>query len=238
MADLNSLQTITDWSPSSKHVDQYIEEGTSTSSSDILMAVGPARLDKLTQKNAASNIARFVNTLADIGSSFGIDLARARRTADVVAVGAIGSATITQNRPTKVVYEIGSELQYNVPTNTSGSISLSRVFLNGSSLMKALYAFKNSYDEGYLDRLEADGDLPGQKNGELWINMASSLFDEPIGIMLWLKNNKKRNVGAYYFENCNVQGLSFALYAAGGVFSEGTQIIFDRVRPIELKENS
>lgn len=231
MADLNSLQTITEWSPTSKHVDQQITEGTSTSSSDILMAVGPARLKTLTDSSSKSG-----GIPEDIESMVN-DAFNSRRSADVVAVGAIGSATISQNRPTKVVYEIGSKLQYNVPTNVSGSISLSRVFLNGSSLMKALYAFKDSYDPMYLDILDEEDDLPGQKNGELWINMASSLFDEPIGIMLWMKNNKKDNVGAYYFENCNVQGLSFALYAAGGVFSEGTQIVFDRVRPIELKQN-
>lgn len=234
MSGFNDLSTITNWSPNSKHVDQFIAEGVSTSSSDILMAVGPPRMTEVVQGPGTilnETTQKVRELLSDRNAK---DAFLDRGPANVKAVGAVGSATITQNRPTKVVYEIGSKLQYNVPTNTSGSISLSRVFLNGSSLMKALYSFKTAEQ---LKALGAD-DHPGQLNGELWINMASSLFDQPIGIMFWMKNNQKQNVGAYYFENCNVQGLSFALYAAGGVFSEGTQIIFDRVRPIDLKQGT
>jgi hypothetical protein len=233
MSSLNELATITSWSPNAKHVDQKIQEGVSTSSSDILMAVGPSRLSEATgQYFAEGTPSNRVEKL--LNSRLYGDSQISQIAANVRSVGAIGSATVTQNRPTKVVYEIGSKLQYNVPTNTSGSISLSRVFLNGASLMKALYAFKSEAE--ILDLTTVD-DRPGQMKGELWINMASSLFDQPIGIMLWMKNNKKKNVGAYYFENCSVQGLSFALYAAGGVFSEGTQIIFDKIRPIELTLN-
>lgn len=213
--DLNSLSTITQWKPNSKHVDQSIQEGISTSSANILMAVGPSRMSEIT---GSTGYGPFLEGLT-------------RTSANVVSVGAVGSASVSQSRPTKVVFEIGSKLQYNVPTNVSGSISLSRVFLNGASLMKALYSFKSDAD---MAELEADNDSPGDLNSGLWINMASSLFDQPIGILFWVKDNKKRNVGAYYFENCSVQGLSFSLYAGGGVFSEGTQIIFDTVKPVKL----
>jgi len=208
---------ISNWKPTSEHVDQTIDDGVTTSSSHILMAVGPARYKELATGGKSDNI------LASIGNS----ITGGGQRKPIIGLGVMGSAVVTYNTPTKIVHEIGSTLQYHVPTVASGSISLSRIFLNGSSLMKALYGQK----------LDEAADLPPSDSpgyNELWLNMASSLFRKPIGIMLWFKNNKGENVGAFYYENCSCQGLSFSLYAAGGAFSEGTQIIFDKNRAVKV----
>lgn len=205
--DFNSKEqeALMHWSPHNAHVEQHVQEGVSVGSGDILICVGPSRLKNIISPTTG--------------------------TAQVNAIGTVGSISVTQQKPVKVVYEIGSKIHYNISTNASGSIALSRVFLNDQSLMKALYSFKPQAD---LVAATSGPDKPGGLKDPLWINMAASLFEDPFGLLLWVKDNKKNNIGAYYFENCMAQGHSFALYATGTAFTESTNIIFDRAVPVAM----
>lgn len=230
------------WSWEDSHVAQAYVDPTSSStglsyqegiaindiveSGSVLIAAGPADLSIATdpQKNPGAGY-------------------------NIVPIGLVETAQISMNKPLSRIFEIGSKLSYLIPGRTVGGITLSRVFFDGPSLLKALYMgeveadyatadvkkakfVSNQYYEGgqkaYLDYANIG-------SGNLAMNLASSFFEQPVGLAFLFKDQNSDTVGQTYFEGCRVSTYNIGISANMNVLTESVNMEFIRCRPINTK---
>jgi len=198
-------------------INDIVESGT------VLIAAGPADLDKATD-----------TTLNNEGMR-------------IVPIGLVETAQISMNKPLSRIFEIGSKLSYIIPGRTVGGISLSRVFFDGPSLLKALYMGEVKADAASVQDKWAkfmsnkytdnDGTEAYQKfshigSGNLAMNLASSFFDQPVGLAFFFKDQQSDTVGQTYFEGCRVNTYNLGISANMNVLTESVNMEFVRCRPI------
>ena len=164
----------------------------------------------------------------------------------IVPIGLVETAQISMNKPLSRIFEIGSKLSYLIPGRTVGGISLSRVFFDGPSLLKALYFGEVKADFATADSKFAqfmsspytlDGDEAYQKfagigSGNLAMNLASSFFEQPVGLAFFFKDQQSDTVGQTYFEGCRVNTYNLGISANMNVLTESVNMEFVRCRPI------
>jgi len=232
------LDQSTNWEWEDRHVSQAylnpgeIDKNASISIHDIvesgtvLIAAGPADLD-----------------LA--GGGVGSENAGGYR---IVPIGLIETAQISMNKPISRIFEIGSKLSYLIPGRTVGGISLSRVFFDGPSLLKALYfgEINKDFHDGTNKRaaffsnryfpkgvnIEEYQTFASIGSGNLAMNLASSFFDQPVGLAFFFKDQQKDTVGQIYFEGCRINTYNLGISANMNVLTEAVNMEFVRCRPI------
>ena len=201
-------------------INDIVESGT------VLIAAGPADLDK-----AVANI----------------DPNNALTGIRIAPIGLVETAQISLNKPLSRIFEIGSKLSYIIPGRTVGGISLSRVFFDGPSMLKAIYMGEVKADYGTMTRkfaqfmsnpaLDNAGNEIYQEfahigSGNLAMNLASSFFDQPIGLAFYFKDQQDDQVGQTYFEGCRVSTYNIGISANMNVLTESINMEFIRCRPI------
>lgn len=230
MASTQVGKTV-NWDANNKHVDPSIDEnGVAVQAHTVLIAVGAPTLSTNGQSVAPGQ------SLADLAWPIG--------TAENIGIG--------QNKQLQQFFEIGSKRRYFVPGRVINSLQLNRVYLNGASLLKVLWAYynnpENTGSKGWNQKPQINTSLlnVGRKTGgtfkvendpgvgHLWLNMASELFDKPIGMLLYFKNNFGANVGAIYLEGCNIANHSFSISASSTLFSESVSMQFDAIKPVNI----
>jgi len=173
----------------------------------------------------------------------------------IVPIGLVETAQISLNKPLSRIFEIGSALSYIIPGKTVGGISLSRVFFDGPSLLKALYF--GEVKEDYASTVnkfakfvsapyyEGGGDTAQEAyqkfanigSGNLAMNLASSFFNQPVGLAFFFKDQQSETVGQTYFEGCRVSTYNIGISANMNVLTEGVNLEFVRCRPINSVES-
>lgn len=199
-------------------INDIVESGT------VLIAAGPADLTKAQEK--------------------GSDTQEGYR---IVPIGLVETAQISMNKPLSRIFEIGSKLSYIIPGRTVGGISLSRVFFDGPSLLKALYFgevdadfatddskyakwMSNKYDD--VDGNETFQKFANIGSGNLAVNLASSFFDQPCGLAFFFKDQASDTVGQTYFEGCRISTYNLGISANMNVLTESVNMEFIRCKPI------
>lgn len=169
----------------------------------------------------------------------------------IVPIGLVETAQISMNKPLSRIFEIGSKLSYIIPGRTVGGISLSRVFFDGPSLLKVLYAgevnadfaeqdtkyaqfVSNAYN---VDSGEGYQNFANIGSGNLAMNLASSFFDQPCGLAFFFKDQQSQQVGQTYFEGCRVSTYNIGISANMNVLTESVNMEFVRCRPINTAES-
>jgi hypothetical protein len=244
-----SLEELVDhtggWSWENKHVSQAYVNNTSgltdkasiaihdiIESGTVLIAAGPTDLD--------AAVARAGGGASTPGAtSLGFR---------VVPIGLIETAQLSMNKPLSRIFEIGSKLSYIIPGRTVGGMSLSRVFFDGPSILKALYMGEVISDYATKDvkyakfmSLAAQDDGYQQfaniGSGNLAMNLASTFFDQPTGLAFFFRDLKSDNVGQTYFEGCHVSTYNLGISANMNVLTESVNMEFIRCRPILTAES-
>ena len=205
-------------------IHDIVEAGT------VLIAAGPSDLTKAVQNSANGT-----------GDGF-----------RVVPIGLIETAQISMNKPLSRIFEIGSKLSYIIPGRTVGGISLSRVFFDGPSIMKALYmgevksdfATKDSKFVKFMSNpwtpdgaTEAYQKVANIGSGNLSMNLASSFFDQPMGLAFFFRDLQSDEVGQTYFEGCRISTYNLGISANMNVLTESVNLEFVRCRPILTAES-
>jgi hypothetical protein len=164
----------------------------------------------------------------------------------LVPIGLVETAQISMNKPLSRIFEIGSKLSYLIPGRTVGGISLSRVFFDGPSLLKAIYLGEVSEDYAsgqkkfakfisnphLVNGEEAYHEFAHIGSGNLAMNLASSFFEQPIGLAFFFKDQASDTVGQTYFEGCRVNTYNLGISANMNVLTESINMEFIRCRPI------
>jgi hypothetical protein len=67
-----------------------------------------------------------------------------------------------------------------------------------------------------------------------YMNLASNLFDRPLGLMVYLKDIRNKYYSAFYLEMCYVSAHNLSINSSSTVIAEGAGLQFDRIVPVDL----
>jgi hypothetical protein len=225
------MASLAEWSPYDSYVQGGMVDGRFMNGAYTLLAAGPPRL-------------------ANVGgpSFLAAALAAGSSGSDQIAfpLGAVQSFSLSQNMSVQRIWELGSERSYFIPGRAMGQLMLSRIMYHGPSLLRVLYAY---YQDLVPPTLVApvftnigaatvanphDVKIPpGYEN--IFLNLASDLFKQPIGLMLLMKDSNEDTMAACYFESCYIPNHSLSTDAMGTVIQESCGIQYERLIPIATK---
>lgn len=226
------MAKVNNWDFFNQNVQGGLLEGRFMNAAFTMIAAGPPRLGAVSVADPNA----IAGELGDIAYPIGI----------------IQSFNIGQNSQFMRLWEIGSERSYFVRGRTQGQVGLGRIMYHGPNLLRVLYAylggqyrdgsgFESLYENDAKNLLNTKGTAqtkeefalpPGYEN--LWMDLASDVFSQPVGLLLYLRDSNEDTVGAFYLEYCNIANYGFSTDAGGTILSEQASVLFERIVPIQL----
>lgn len=250
MASLRPQATtsLNNWDFHNHHVQSELMGGEFISAETTLIAAGPPRLTDVTGGSSQSPGALDTVDEGDM----------------VFPIGVLENAGLSQSKQLQRIFEIGSSRSYFIPGRTIGSITLGRVMYHGPSLLKVLYAhYKQSAGPTDLRFLNGAKTIPvggvevpnpnatllnlttlqaqlyrvkfNPGYDDLWLNLASDIFNQPTGMCIYFRNQMDVTIGAVYLEECYVQGHQLSISSGSVLVMEGASMQFDNLRPIRMQ---
>lgn len=187
--------------------------------------------------------------IANIGgaAAFGQALSGSGQAANqiVYPLGLVQNFNLSHNRQFSRIFEIGSERSYFIGGRTVGQLGLARIYYQGASLLRILYAYYQDlipptfvpamWPNAGASSMSNPHDViipPGYEN--IFVNLASDLFAQPIGILFYIRDVNQDSLGAIYFEACYVPQHGIQTDAQGVLVQENAQIQFERGVPVAI----
>ena len=216
------------WQPYAKYVQPGLKDGKFHTAQFLRLAAGPPRLTAIGGTAAAS--ALFSTT--DTGTL-------------VYPLGLIQNFNLGQSLNISRIFEIGSNRSYFITGRSVGQISLGSVIYDGPSLLRRLYAYYKD-DIGAVKvppvfpnvgakNMANPHDVkvpPGYEN--IYFNLASDLFSQPIGLLVYMKDNNEDTLAAIYFEAVYVPTHNVGTDAQGVIQQEAVSIQYERIVPVAV----
>lgn len=223
------MAKLSEWQPYNRHVQGGLVDGQFMSAAFTLIAAGPPRLANI---GGATGAAGALST-----DGAGKDFA--------LPIGVVQNVNLSHNRSFARFWELGSERSYFISGRTMGQMQLSRIMYHGPSLLRMLYAY-------YQDLLPPTvvpfvfpnaGPAtvanphnvkipPGYEN--IYLNLASDLFSQPIGLMMYFRDSNEDTVGSIYLESCYIPSHTIATDSGGTVIQENAAVQFERAVPVAV----
>jgi hypothetical protein len=163
----------------------------------------------------------------------------------VYPIGLLQNFSVGQTRQFQRIFEIGSERSYFIAGRTMGQLTVGTIYYHGPSLLRRLYAY---YEDGIgpvtveplfpnmaAQSMPNPHDViipPGFEN--LYFNLASDLFHQPIGLLMYMKDTNEDNLGAVYFEAVHVPGHNMATDSQGVILQESATLQYERIIPVSI----
>lgn len=147
----------------------------------------------------------------------------------IYGVGVVQNFNVSQNKNIQQLYEIGSRDTILLPGRTFIQATIARILFNGPSLMKALYMAMPQPDSS-TDYSQ----IPGDPAGHLWLNLAATYFNKPMGFALLMHDSENQTYGGVYLENCLLQAHNFTLASGQTVVAENCALRVGKVYPIAM----
>lgn len=216
---------IADWKPYERFVQPELPESTYLSGAFTMLAAGPPRLANMGGGAAAA---------ISLGAA-GMNWA--------YPIGVLQGFNIGQNKQVSRFFELGSQRSYFIAGRTMGSISLNRVMYHGPSLLRIMYAYYQDilpsvtvaplFTNPAIASLTNMKDIkipPGYEN--IFMNLASDLFDQPIGILMYFKDTNEQTVAAMYAEACYIANHGLSVDSSSLVMQENAALQYERLVPV------
>lgn len=238
-------KSYVNWRFASENVQSEIVNGQFVSSESTLVLGGPSRLAHLAAGAGATLDAVGVQTT-------------------MFPIGLLQNISMAQNRQVNRMFEVGSKRAYFIPGRLFANFSISRILFFGPSLLRMLYAvapyrelgagkpfrvegrevttpadyarlFGDSANQRALMATPGYGDAKsGAANRDFFVNLASDLFNVPMGLCLLLKDPKNRPYGAMYLEDCYIEAHSMGVDSNNIVIAEQVSGQVGQVAPVQL----
>lgn len=216
------------WNPLNHYVQNGMVDGKFVSGGLTLIAAGPPRLSQL-----------------GTGTS-GVPIPASARDSDIVyPIGVTQNINHSQNKTFMRIWELGSERSYFIGGRTVGQLALSRVYYHGASLLRVLYAYYQEMtppiqvpwmfpNQGAYNMVNQHDVIvpPGYEN--LFLNLASDLFNQPIGLLIYMRDSNLNTIGAVYLEACYAPNHTWATDAQGTIVQETVAVQYERVIPVNV----
>lgn len=193
-----------------------------------MLAAGPPRL---------ANIG-LLTFAGDVGTA-GDDI--------VFPIGIVQNFNLSHNRQFNRIWEIGSERSFFISGRTVGQLGLSRILYHGPSLLRVLYAYyQDLFPPTLIPSVIGANNIgaltvanahnvkipPGYEN--MYLNLASDLFSQPIGLMAYFRDSNEDTVGSIYMESCYIPNHTIATDAQGTIIQENVGVQFERAVPVAV----
>ena len=229
------MATVAEWDYFNRNVQSGLVEGRYMNAAFTMLAAGPPRLSAISTSDPAE-------------AAEGEQLA--------YPIGIVQSFNLGQTSQVMRLWEIGSERSYFVRGRTMGQLGLGRIMYHGPSLLRVLYAYlgegadgdtSTKFDALYTNTARSQLNTnststyaskneynfnPGYEN--LWLDLASDVFSQPVGLLLYMRDSNNDTVGAFYFEYCMISNHGFATDAGGTILTENAAIMYERMIPIDV----
>ena len=221
------MATLSNWSPYGEYVQGGMVDGRFMNAAYTMIAAGPPRLANMGLVNAGAAV-NFSDEASD-------QLA--------FPIGVVQNFSISHNMTVSRFYELGSVRSYFIPGRVMGQANLGRIMYHGPSLLRVLYAYyQDAVAPATVDTLlggVSASTMPNPHNVKIqpgfenvYLNLASDLFTQPIGLLLMLKDSNEDTMAAVYLESCYIPNHSLSTDAMGTVIQEQVSIQFERAVPI------
>ncbi len=224
------MAKISEWKPYERYVQGGLVDGQFLSAAFTMVAAGPPRLANI---GGAAGAATTLSS--DTGSK---DWA--------MPIGVVQNIGLSHNRNFARFWELGSERSYFISGRTTGQLQLSRIMYHGPSLLRMLYGYYQDlipptvvpfvFANPGASSVANPHDVkipPGYEN--IFLNLASDLFSQPIGLLMYFKDSNEDTVGAIYMEGCYVPSHQIATDSGGTVIQESVSIQFERAVPVAVR---
>jgi hypothetical protein len=223
---------FSDWAPYTNYVQAGLVDGTYANAGFTMLAAGPPRL-----ANIGGNAA--------IGGAVSGNGQAANQI--VFPIGIVQNFNLSHTRQFSRIFEIGSERSYFIAGRTVGQIGLGRIYYWGASLLRILYAYYQNlipptlipamFPNAGAAAMSNPHDViipPGYDN--IFVNLASDLFAQPVGILMYVRDINLDTLAAVYFEACYLPNHSWATDAQGVLIQESVAVQFERAVPVQVSE--
>ena len=223
------MATFSEWSPYEKFVQAGMVDGEFLNAGFTVLAAGPPRLANIGGSTAVGGA---------LDQGVGADQM-------VMPIGVIQNVNLSHNRTFNRIFEVGSERSYFISGRTIGQLSIARILYHGPSLLRMLYAYyEDAIPPTIVDAVFPNAGVisvanphdviipPGFEN--LFMNLASDLFNQPVGILMYVRDSNMKTYGAVYMESCYVPNHTWATDAQGVIIQESAAIQFERAVPVAV----
>lgn len=165
----------------------------------------------------------------------------------VFPIGIVQNFNLGHNRQFNRIWEVGSERSFFISGRTMGQLSLSRIMYHGPSLLRVLYAY---YQDLFPPTLTPS--VIGANNlgaitvanahnvkipagfENMYLNLASDLFNQPVGLMVYFRDSNEDTMGTIYLEGCVIPNHSLGTDAQGTIIQENAGVQFERGVPVAV----
>jgi hypothetical protein len=222
--------TFSEWAPYSSFVQAGMVDGRYANASFMMLAAGPPRLANL---GGAAALAGAVRGGGQNANQI------------VFPIGILQNFNLSHSRQFSRIFEIGSERSYFIAGRTVGQLGLGRIYYHGASLLRVLYAYYQDllpptlvpamFPNAGARQMSNPHNIiipPGYEN--IFVNLASDLFAQPVGLLMYLRDINLDTLAAAYFEACYLPNHSIATDAQGVLIQESVAVQFERVVPVAV----
>jgi hypothetical protein len=224
------MASITNWQPYTQKVDNSsaLGEGRFASGAFTMIAAGPPRL---------SAVGGAAGAAQSIGNKNW-----------ALPIGIVQNFNLAHNKAFARFWELGSERSYFIAGRTVAQAGFGRVLYNGPSILRMMYSFYDDQipptliptfgvDPNIAASVANQHDVkipPGYEN--IYLNLASDLFSQPCGLLVYLKDSNEQTLSAFYLEETYIPSHSIATDAQGVVVQEQVSLQPERVVPIAVAQ--
>jgi hypothetical protein len=221
---------FSDWAPYYNYVQAGMVDGAYANAGFTMLAAGPPRLANI------GGTAAFAQAISGSGQA---------ANQIVYPIGVVQNFNMSHTRQFSRIFEIGSERSYFIGGRTVGQIGLGRVYYHGASLLRVLYAYyqdvipptfvPSMWPNAGAAAMNNPHDVvipPGYEN--IFLNLASDLFAQPIGLLMYIRDVNQDPLGAGYFEACYVPNHTWATDSQGVLIQEQVAVQFERMVPVAI----
>jgi hypothetical protein len=222
--------TFSEWAPYSNYVQAGMVDGAYANAGFTMLAAGPPRIANI------GGAAAFAQAIGGSGQ---------KANQIVYPIGIIQNFTLSHTRQFSRIFEIGSERSYFIGGRTVGQIGLARIYYHGASLLRTLYAYYQDlvpptfvpamFPNAGAASMNNPHDVvipPGYEN--LFINLASDLFAQPMGLLMYVRDVNQDALGAVYFEACYLPNHTWQTDSQGVLVQESVSVQFERTVPVAI----
>jgi hypothetical protein len=241
---------LSNWQPYRTHVQGGLREGNFINGQFVLLSAGPPHLQDISAASVANPLAGGADVVYPIGITQNVAMSQNKAISRIFEIGSersyfIAGRSVGQLSLSRVLFHGPSLLRvlyayYATAGADVGTYPIDPLYFSEGTDNPLNYPFiqgeqgsraSDSTKARIKSGLHGVRVPPGFDN--FFVNLASDLFAQPIGLLLTLRDNEENNYGSIYLEQCYVPTHSFGVDAQGLIVQESVGIQYERMVPIK-----
>lgn len=244
--NVNATTDFSNWNSNNYHVQAELLAGEFASSDTLLVAAGAPTLEDYAAGTGGTDITAATGLTYPVGVLEQFSLGQSQQLQPIFEIGSsrayfIPGKNVGSLQLGRVLFSGPSLLKvlyaYYKQSNTNLELNFMNKATDASTAVGTNANFPDP-DRALLELPDIQSDLvaiserPGY--GDFFINLASDLFKQPLGLAFYVKNSLGQNYGAGYVENAMISSHQLNVNAGANVLVEACALQFDRIVPVNM----